>query len=131
MTAIRERLPHRRRAVAETIEFIKPDGSVATYDAAVGYDDDLRPKEIFLSGAREGSEMGALLADVAVIISVALQHGVPAAALASSLARVPVDVCRTMPASLIGAAVGLLLAEDRLREAVDRPDSDLDDKDRR
>ncbi len=62
--------------------------------------------------------LDSLLADAAVAISVALQHGVPPAALAKSVGRLsngsiaPADLDRPQfgrrPASLIGAALDLL-----------------------
>ena len=62
--------------------------------------------------------MAALLSDATVAISVALQHGVPAAAMAKSMGRLP-NVATdpgslaqlgvsTEPASPIGAALDLL-----------------------
>ncbi len=66
---------------------------------------------------REGSPLNAMLADAAVVISVALQSGVPAAALAKSVGRLPaghvtpVDLENfqpgRVPASPIGAALDL------------------------
>ena len=47
------------------------------------------PRELFLTGGKEGSTLDALLADAAVAISVALQHGVSAKALAKSAGRLP------------------------------------------
>ena len=64
--------------------------------------------------------MAAILDDASVVISVALQHGVPVAALAKSVARLPSapltpsDLAdpagprHTNPASIIGAALDLL-----------------------
>ena len=64
--------------------------------------------------------MAAILDDASVVISVALQHGVPAAALAKSVARVPTAPLtpsnlanpagpqHTGPASVLGAALDLL-----------------------
>ena len=46
-----------------------------------------RPKEVFLFGAKDGTDMAAVLADTAVALSVALQHGVPAQAMAASIGR--------------------------------------------
>jgi hypothetical protein len=45
------------------------------------------------------------------VISVALQHGIPAAALAKSIARIPesLDGAAVKPASPIGAALDLLV----------------------
>jgi hypothetical protein len=57
--------------------------------ATIGFDQEGRPAEVFLSGAKDGSTMAAILDDVSVIIPVAVQHGVPAAALANSVSRLP------------------------------------------
>ncbi len=67
---------------------------------------------------REGSPLNAMLADAAVVISVALQSGVPAAALAKSVGRLPAGPVapadldhapgQKVPASPIGAALDLL-----------------------
>ncbi len=74
---------------------------------------------------REGSPLNAMLADAAVVISVALQSGVPAAALAKSVGRLPAgpvtpaDLERPrpgrVPASPIGAALDLLSSYERER----------------
>ena len=72
----------------------------------------------FLTGGKEGSTLDALLADAAVAISVALQHGVSAQALAKSVGRLPEgpvtpggldqDPLEKVPASPIGAALDLV-----------------------
>jgi ribonucleoside-diphosphate reductase alpha chain len=67
---------------------------------------------------KEGSLINAMLADAAVAISVALQHGVSAQALAKSIGRLP-EMATTpadldqaqparLPASPIGAALDLV-----------------------
>ncbi|MGH7114682.1 MAG: hypothetical protein ACREE9_09330 [Stellaceae bacterium] len=63
-----------------------------------------------MSGPRDGSALAAILADAAVVISVALQHGVSPAALAKSVARLPetLDGPATAPGSPIGAALDLI-----------------------
>ncbi len=107
---VRGRLPNRRHAVTENIEV-----GGFTYEATVGFDKAGRPKEIFLSGAKDGSDMAAVLADTSVVVSVALQHGVAAQAMALSLLRVPpsVEGGAPMPASLIGAALDLVARYER------------------
>ena len=82
----RARLPARRAAVTEVIEV---DGCRVL--ATVGFDQSELPKEIFLVAGKAGSMLNALLADAAVAVSVSLQHGVPARALAKSIGRVPAD----------------------------------------
>ena len=116
MDLTRQRLPNRRPS--ETRELQLPHATVV---ATVGFDPtDGRPRELFLSGAKDGTEMAAILDDTSVVVSVALQHGVTAAALAKSVARVPAaplvptDLAKpprsmhTVPASVIGAALDLL-----------------------
>jgi hypothetical protein len=75
-------LPNRRRG--ETKYFAV--GGV-TLTAAIGIDAGGSPAEVFLSGAKDASGMAAILDDVSVVISVALQHGIPARSLAKSIAR--------------------------------------------
>src|SRR5829696_6794658 len=84
----RRRLPNRREAITESIEFASGNGRFTRYEATVGFDELGRPKEIFLFGAKDGTDMASVLADTAVALSVALQHGVTAAAMAASIARV-------------------------------------------
>ncbi|HEU0216576.1 MAG TPA: hypothetical protein VFQ90_07940, partial [Stellaceae bacterium] len=86
--------------------------------ATIGFDAAGRAAEVFLSGAKDGSGMAAILDDASVVISIALQHGIPAHALAKSIARLPV-ISLAPPyldcphgvrpaASVIGAALDLI-----------------------
>lgn len=108
----RKRLPHRREAFVHTIEV-----GGQRYEAAVGFDPLTgEPREIFLSGARDGTDMAAILADTSVVVSVALQHGVPAQAMALSASRKPAwpdDSAPSEAASVIGAALDLLVRYER------------------
>lgn len=97
-------LPPRRMSVTETIEFVRSDGNTVTYDATIGFDPMMRPREIFLGGAKDGSDMYTALLDTAVALSVALQHGVTATAMARSLYRTEIG----QPASIVGAALDLI-----------------------
>ena len=114
----RTRLPNRRPAVTETLEV---EGQ--RVEVTVGFAPDSGAvREVFLVAGKTGSMLDSLLADAAVSISVALQHGVSPAALAKSVGRlpngssVPADGgqpqsgCR--PASLIGAALDMLVAHE-------------------
>lgn len=103
---MRRRLPNRRPSITAAIG---ADGMAAV--ATIGFDPATgRPAELFLAADKPGSALDALLADAGVAISVALQHGVPAAALAKSVARVPaaLDGPATITASPIGAALDLV-----------------------
>lgn len=112
----RRRLPNRREAITESIEFAAGDGRLARYEATVGFDELGRPKEIFLFGAKDGTDMAAALADTAVALSVALQHGVAAHAMAASIARISLADGSSRagtPASVVGAALDLLARYER------------------
>ncbi len=110
MTPARSCLPDRRPAYTETLEV---DGQA--FEATVGFDPESgQPRELFLTAGKEGSLLNAMLADAAVV-SVALQSGIPAAALAKSIGRLPAGPVTPVdlesfqpgrvPASPIGAAL--------------------------
>ncbi len=114
MTSARKRLPNRRPSHTETLAV-----AGQTFTATVGFDPKTdRPCEVFLTAGKEGSMLDALLADAAVVISVALQHGIAAKALAKSVGRLPEGPVTPaeldpgqptkVPASPIGAALDLL-----------------------
>ena len=114
MTSTRNRLPNRRDDDIETLVV----GGLE-FRVTVGFDPATdRPRELFLDGGKAGSEFAALLADAATSISVAIQYGVPIAALAKSMGRAPnVETAPGSfeqlaagpePASPIGAALDLL-----------------------
>ncbi len=75
---------------------------------------------MFLSGAKDGTDLAAILDDASVVLSVALQFGIPATALARSVARLPAvplappyldrpsNGRERQPASVIGAALDLV-----------------------
>ena len=101
-TATRHRLPNRRRAVTFDVEH-----GGATYSVGIGLYDDDRLGEVFIGGARAGSDLNGLLADVGVLVSRGLQHGDSIEALAAATARLGDG---TTPASVIGAVLALLAA---------------------
>ena len=115
---VRTRLPDRRKSVVKEFSV---DGH--RFTAALGFAPDSGEiKEIFLTGAKEGGGLAATLDDASVVISVALQYGVPAKALAKSVGRVPARPLAptelgmgarvpSAPASVIGAALDLLCEE--------------------
>ena len=116
--SFRKRLPNRRPAITATLEVegqsVEVTIGLAPESGAV--------REVFLAAGKTGSMLDGLLADAAVAISVALQHGVPPAALAKSVGRLPngsiapadLDQLQTgrRPASLIGAALDFLQSLD-------------------
>jgi hypothetical protein len=101
----RQRLPNRRRSITEDITI-----GNAALSPCIGFDHAGRPAEVFICGAKDGSGLAAILDDASVVISVALQHGIPGA-LAKSIARIPesLEGPAVKPASPIGAALDLLV----------------------
>ena len=101
----RQRLPNRREQVTESIAV-----GNAAYEVSVGFDPESQPKEVFLTGAKAGTDMAFILADAAVVISIALQHGVPVTLFAEAVSRVPdtFEGPATRAASVIGAALDLV-----------------------
>ena len=98
MTA-RRRLPHRRGAVAVELEHAGhrfrmqigcfPDGTLA---------------EIFLDAAKQNSALDAVSSDVAILLSLLLQHGAAPGEIGHALRRAPDGTA----ASLVGAVVDRL-----------------------
>ena len=73
----------------------------------VGYDLTGLPREVFANTSR-GGDMAATLADACVLISIALQHGIPHEALAKSLSRMP-DMMAGKGAHIPASPVGAIL----------------------
>lgn len=114
MTASRALLPNRRPTHVEILEV-----AGQTFTVTDGFDPESgQPRGQFLTAGKEGLMLNALLAEASVVISIALQPGILAAALAKSIGRLsagpvtPVDLERPrpgrVPASPIGAALDLL-----------------------
>ena len=101
-------LPTRRPSVTVTTEWQGRPLAIG-----IGFNTDGQPREVFVTGPREGSDLAHLLADLCVVISVALQHGIPATALSKSLGRVPVlatDLAAQGDPETHASVAGLILA---------------------
>ena len=100
----REKLPNRR--LNETFGF-ELDG--LRYTASVGRYADGRAAEVFLSNHKAGSQAGAIARDAAIILSFALQYGVPLDEVRKALLRDGQGRASTP----IGAALDLLAGRTR------------------
>ncbi len=98
----RERLPDRRQS--ETVDLWHGG---RRYHLTIGEFPDGRPGEIFLHGAKPGSDTDLLCDDIGVLISRLLQYGDDPASLASGMGRLGDG---TTGASLVGAVVDVLAA---------------------
>ncbi len=93
----RHALPNRRPCLTDQLV-----AGERVYTASIGFDGAGDPREVFLDGAKSGSEMSAILADASILLSIALQCRIPAAVLVRTMAH--------PAASVIGLALELLAA---------------------
>lgn len=92
---MRERLPSRRGAATITVEW-RGRPMFLLVSRRLG-----RPLEIFARAGKPDSDLDMTADDIAVLISLALQHGVELDAIRHSLGRLPDG----SPASIAGAVV--------------------------
>ncbi len=97
----RERLPDRRQA--ETLDLWH---SGRRYHLTIGEYPDGSPGEVFIHGAKPGSDADLLCDDIGVLISRLLQHGDTPDALAAGLGRLGNGLG---PSSLVGAIAAALV----------------------
>ncbi len=109
MIATRTVLPQRR--FCETTELRMP-GKNDVFAVTVGRYYDGQIGEVFVSGAKAGSEVDAVARDGAVLLSIALQHGVPLDAFRMALTRNGDG----SPSSIIGAVVDELCKQGENRK---------------
>jgi len=96
---IRERLPNRRKSAETTVEH-----AGQAYVVGIGYYDDGRPGEVFINGGKTPEAVHQYAADAAVILSIGLQHGIPAEAFARSMPRHDDGT----PYTIVGAVADML-----------------------
>ena len=99
----RERLPDRRQS--ETLDLWHGG---KRYHLTIGEYPDGSPGEVFIHGAKPGSDTDLLYDDVGVLISRLLQHGDDPVALAAGLGKLGNG---QGPASLVGAIADVLAAK--------------------
>ncbi|GIW86103.1 MAG: vitamin B12-dependent ribonucleotide reductase [Isosphaeraceae bacterium] len=68
----RERLPDTRRSITHKFDIQGHEGYLT-----VGFFDDGRPGELFITMAKEGSTVGGLMDTIGTLVSMGLQYGVP------------------------------------------------------
>ena len=95
----RERLPNRRQC--ETLD-LRHGGR--RFHVTIGQYDDGRPGEVFLHGAKPGSDVDLLCDDIGVLMSRLLQYGDDPASLAAGIGRLG----NGDPASIVGAIADVL-----------------------
>lgn len=116
---VRDRLPGRRRSLTIPLCFIaKPnqDGEVQSwFDLTIGVDDEGFIKEVFIRADVLRNEFNVALAhDIAVGLSIALQHGASVDELRHAVGREWVNRMGKLvnyPSSLLGAVLDAMAAE--------------------
>jgi len=95
---VRNSLPQRRHS--ETFTMVHGNHRTP-FDITVGYYENGMVGEVFISGAQSGSEMEAITRDGAIVLSLALQHGVPIETLKRAITRNR----ENKPDTVIGAVI--------------------------
>ena len=96
-TLSRRTLPPRRECETFEVTFWKLPWLVS-----VGfYEDRVTPGEVFVTGAKSGTDVEATAHDAAILLSLAMQHGVPLKTIDAAL----IKNSDGSPGSLIGAVV--------------------------
>lgn len=111
----RKRLPDRRYSESFRLRFGNRN---RTFHVTCGYYEDHQLGEVFIAGGKAGQEDEALSRDGAVLISLALQHGVTLKVLQKSVTR-NLD---GSPSTIIGAVLDELC----IRELVSRDNTEGD-----
>lgn len=101
MTA-RAALPGRRET--ETFE-LQHGGQNTQFTISVGRYRDHRIGEVFISGGKTGSDFEAIARDGAILLSLALQHGVPLELIKRAITREG----NGEPSTIVGAVVDRLM----------------------
>jgi hypothetical protein len=94
-------LPMRRRCETFEIDF---GGLKKSHVITVGFYDDGSVGEVFINGGKSGEQVEAIARDGAVLLSMALQHGVSLDTIKHALTRDSQDA----PQSIIGVVVDRL-----------------------
>ena len=97
----RNALPMRRRSETFNLAY---GGARKDHVVTVGFYADGTPGEVFISGGRSGEQVEAIARDGAVLLSLALQHGVALDTIKHAVTR----DAQGAPSSIVGAVVDKL-----------------------
>lgn len=121
--ARRYRLPNRRRSVVYELAVKIGADRERVIRVMLGFAEDGHVKEVFISDPKEGQDLSLIFDDLAIVISLALQHGITPQALAKSMSRLPSEPLKPHqldpgtapalrdPASIVGEIVDLICRE--------------------
>jgi hypothetical protein len=83
-TTLRDVLPQRRSSETFNMKFAHQNDE---FVVTVGYYEDGRIGEVFINGPKSGTGMSDITRDGAVLMSLALQHGVPLSTMRHAISR--------------------------------------------
>jgi hypothetical protein len=93
---MRRVLPRRRAAETFNLRFWNQ-----SFTVTVGFYADGTPGEVFIDGCKTGNDIESIARDAAVLLSLALQHGVPPQIIRHAVTRGASEE----PASILGAVI--------------------------
>jgi hypothetical protein len=102
MPVVRDRLANRRQV--STVSLVWPPFSGSRYHVTIGEYKDGRPGEVWIHGAKVGSEFDGMLDDASILLSVLIQIGFDTENISAALGRVE----NGERASIIGVMADLL-----------------------
>lgn len=108
----RKKLPNRRASEVIEMSHVLASGNVQQYFADISKYDDGSVAEIFLDMGRQSNEVANLARDAAMVLSIALQHGIPIEEMRASVGRDETG----LPHSVIGTALDLVANESAVNE---------------
>ena len=98
----RKRLDNRRRSETFVLRFWNDK-----FHVTVGYYGGNDPGEVFVAGSKSGAQLDSVCRDGAVMLSLAMQYGIPLEVIRDALTR----ESNGEPSTIIGAIVDKLCAE--------------------
>src|SRR5262245_60590898 len=103
-------LPQRRPSITFNMTYGLQN---TAYGITVGYPslNNKIVREVFINGARTGTDMDAITRDAAILLSLALQHGVDLGIIAKAMTR-DGDNENNKASSIIGAIVDRIIANE-------------------
>lgn len=106
MTTVERRaLPMKRRCETFEIAF---GGLARSHTVTLGYYDDGSLGEVFITGGKSGEQVEAIARDGAVLLSMALQYGVPLDTIRHAITRDG----QGAPSSIVGVVIDRLAVKD-------------------
>lgn len=103
----RQVLPRRRAAESFDFDHQTPNGGFVALKVSLGFYDDGRIGEVFVSGTKVGTDLDIAYREAAILLSFALQHGADIRTIRSAMIRSATG----NPEGVIGSLLDAILTE--------------------